>query len=150
MPHAFVAFNFGVQQNMLDENWNRWKEHSKQLAKILENFADCGADFIFGCELGGLRAGVKKANINMDKIVHSVLPHAECETSGACFAVHNCLPLDDARVTSVQSCIWQIPCGRKVDLFWQIFTVGYRDDDDDDYETTRGAAQSADSLASSP
>ena len=68
---------------MLAENGNRWKEHSKQLAKILNKFADCGADFIFGCELGGLREGVKKANINMDQIVHSVLPNAEGETSGA-------------------------------------------------------------------
>ena len=101
VQYAFVAFNFGVQQNMLDENGNRWKEHSKQLAKIFEKFADCGADFIFGCELGGLQEGVKHANINMDKIVHSVLPRAECETSGAYFAVHNCLPLDDASVTRV-------------------------------------------------
>ena len=78
VQYAFVAFNFGVPQTMLNENAKRWKEHSKQLAKILEKFADCGADFIFGCELGGLREGVKKVNINMDKIVHSVLPYAEC------------------------------------------------------------------------
>ena len=84
----------------------------------------------------------------MDKIVHSVLPNAECETSGAYFAVHNCQPLDDARVTRVQSGIWQIPSGRKVDLFWQIFTMGYRDDDDK--ETTRGASQSADSIGKRP
>ena len=48
----------------------------------------------------------------------------------------------------MQSGIWQIPCGRKVDVFWQILTLGYRDYDDD--ETTRGAAQSADSLGKQP
>ena len=64
---------------MLNENAKRWKEHSKQLAKILEKFADCGADFIFGCELGGLREGVKKVNININKIVHSERPNAECK-----------------------------------------------------------------------
>ena len=89
MKQAFVAFNFGVQQNMLAGE-NKWKAHSTTLAYILQQFADHDADFIFGCELGGLQQGVKHANIDMDKIVHSVLPTAECETSGAYFAVHNC------------------------------------------------------------
>ena len=88
-------------------------------------------NFIFGCELGRLQQGVKHANVDMDKIVHSVLPTAECETSGAYFAVHNCLPAQRTRVTTVQSGVFAIPCGRKVDLFWQIFTVTRRDDDDD-------------------
>ena len=88
---------------MLNENGKRWKEHSKQLATILQKFADCGADFIFGCELRGLREGVKKVNINKDRIVHSVLPDATCNTSGAYFAVHNCLPVKDTRVPKVQS-----------------------------------------------
>ena len=35
-------------------------------------------NFIFGCELGRLQQGVKHANIGMDKIVHSVVPTAEC------------------------------------------------------------------------
>ena len=51
-------------------------------------------------------------------------------------------------MTSVQFCIFAIPCGRKVDLFLQILTVGYRDDDDN--ATTRGAAQSADSIGKRP
>ena len=51
-------------------------------------------------------------------------------------------------MTRVQSCVFAIPCGRTVDLFWQIFIVGYRDDDDN--ETTRGAAQSADSVGKRP
>ena len=51
-------------------------------------------------------------------------------------------------MTRVQSGVFAIPRGRKVDLFWQIFTVGYRDDDDK--ETTRGAIQSADSIGKRP
>ena len=51
-------------------------------------------------------------------------------------------------MTTVQSGVFAFPCGRKVDLFWQIFTVDYRDDDDK--ETTRGAAQSADSIGKRP
>ena len=35
-----------------------------------------------------------------------------------------------------------------MDLFWQILTLGYRDYNDD--ETTRGAAQSADSRGKQP
>ena len=35
-----------------------------------------------------------------------------------------------------------------MDLFWQLLTLGYRDYDDD--ETTRGAAQSADSIGKHP
>ena len=35
VKQAFVAFNFGVQQNMLAGE-NTWKAHSKKLAKILE------------------------------------------------------------------------------------------------------------------
>ena len=102
----FVAVNFGMQQNMLAGE-NKWKAHSTKLAKILEQFADHDADFIFGCELGGLREGVNKVNINMDKIVHSVLPNAECETSGAYFAVHNCRPPQRTRVTRVQSGVFR-------------------------------------------
>ena len=64
---------------MLNEKAKKWEEHSKQLANILQKFADCGADFIFGCELGGRRQGVKKVNINMNHIVHSVLPDAKCK-----------------------------------------------------------------------
>ena len=95
---------------MLNEKAKRWKEHSKQLANILQKVADCGADFIFGCELGGRRQGVKKVNINMN-----VLPDAKCKTSGAYFAVHKCLPVKDTRVTRVQSDIWKMPCSRTVD-----------------------------------
>ena len=132
------------------QHWtaNKWKAHSKKLAFLFKQFADHHADFIFGCELGGLQQGVAAAKIDMGKIVRSVLPTAVCETSGAYFAVHNCLPAQRTRVTTVQSGVFAIPCGRKVDLFWQIFTVGYRDDDDK--ETTRGAAQSADSIGKRP
>ena len=84
----------------------------------------------------------------MGKIVRSVLPTAVCETSGAYFAFHNCLPAQRTRVTTVQSGVFAIPCGRKADLLWRIFTMDYRDDDDK--ETTRGAAQSADSIGKQP
>ena len=123
VQQTFVAFNFGVQQTMLAgetsvcclQRWraNKWKAHSKKLAFSLKQFADHDADFIFGCELGGLQQGVAAAKIDMGKIVRSVLPPAVCETSGAYFAVHNCQPLDDARVTRVQSGIWQIPSAAK-------------------------------------
>lgn len=83
----------------------------------------------------------------MGKIVRSALPTAEWETSGAYFSIHNCLA-ELPKVTSVQSGVFAIPCGRKVDLFWQMFTVDYRDDDDKD--TTRGAAQPADSICKKP
>ena len=53
---------------------NKWQAHSATLAYILQQFADHDADFFFGCELGGLQQGVKHAHIDMDKIVHSVLP----------------------------------------------------------------------------
>ena len=158
VQQTFVAFNFGMQQTMLAgetsvcclQRWraNKWKTHSKKLTFLLKQFADHHADFIFGCELGGLQQGVAAAKIDMGKIVRSVLPTAVCETSGVYFAVHNCLPAQRTRVTMVQSIVFAIPCGRKVDLFWQIFTVGYRDDDDK--ETTRGAAQSADSIGKRP
>ena len=107
----------------------------------MQKFADCGADFIVGCEFGGRRQGVKKVNINMNHIVHSVLPDAKCKTSGAYFAVHKCLPVKDTRLTRLQSDIWKMPCSRAVDLFWQIFTVT---------EATRGAAQSAGSSGEQP
>ena len=48
----------------------------------------------------------------------------------------------------MQSRVFAIPCGHNMGLFWQIFTVGYRDDDDK--ETTRGAAQSAVSIVRRP
>ena len=38
-----------------------------------------------------------------------------------------------------------LPFGRKVNLFWQIFTLGYRDCDNS--ETSRGLAQFADPLS---
>ena len=158
VQQTFVAFNVGVQQTMLAGEAffcclqhlraNKWKGHSKKLAFLLKQFADHDADFIFGCELGGLQQGVAAAKIDMGKIVRSVLPTARCETSGAYFAVHNCIPAQRTRMTRVQSGVFAIPCGRKVDLFWQIFTVGYHNDDDK--ETTRGAAQSADSIGKRP
>ena len=53
VQQAFVACNFGVQQNMLAGE-NKWKARSKKLAFLLEQFADHDANFIFGCELGRL------------------------------------------------------------------------------------------------
>ena len=90
MKQAFVAFKFRMQQNMLVVESKR-KAYSKKLADILQQLAHYDADFIFGCELGGLQQGVKYVDIDMNKIVHSALPIAECETSGAYFAVNNCL-----------------------------------------------------------
>ena len=115
----------------------------QKLAFVLEQFANHDAAFIFGCELGGLRQGVAATQRNMGNIVRSALPTAEWQTSGAYFSIHNCLA-ELPKVTMVQSGVFEIPCGRKVDLFWQMFTVDYRDDDDK--ETTRGAAQPADSI----
>ena len=82
VKQTFVAFNFGVQQTMLTGE-KKWKEHSKKLAFLLEQFADHDAAFIFGCELGDLRQGVAATKVNMGKIVRSALPTAEWETSGA-------------------------------------------------------------------
>ena len=92
---------------MPNEHAKKSKKHSKQLAKILEKFADCGAHFIFGCELHKLREGVKKVNINIDKFIHNVLPNAQGKTYGAYFAVNNCRPAQRTKVTTMQSGVFR-------------------------------------------
>ena len=64
MKHTFVAFNVGVQQTT-PTGEQKWKEHAKKFAFLLEQFADHDAAFIFGCELGGLRQGVAATQRNM-------------------------------------------------------------------------------------
>ena len=58
-----ISFNFGVDQQMLEETWNN--KHRRTFSGIMETFfEEHEADFVCGCEVGGHKKGFDCAGIS--------------------------------------------------------------------------------------
>jgi len=117
-----ISFNFGINQAMLDSErqWNN--KHGKKLRAIIHKCGDVAlGDFIFGSEMGDHREGFEQSPANFREVVGLAHPGAECNTNGAYSSVWNVANRKES--TLLEQGTYTVPCGRDVDMHWQIFLI---------------------------
>ncbi len=113
-----TSFNFGINQAMLDsaKQWN--KKHCKNLRAIIEKFGEM-ADIIACSEMGDHKQGFEQSLANFPEVIGEALPEAECHTNGAYCSVWNIGKRKAS--TLLNQGTYTVPCGRDVEMFWQVF-----------------------------
>ena len=100
---------------------NKRKAYSKQLAYILQQFADYDADFIFGCEVGGPQQDSLAAVLEFQRTVREGFdPGADWDTAKSYCAFWN---KGDTCVTKLSTSIWPAPYDSTVHFVCTTFEV---------------------------